>query len=1010
MEDDYWHWRVQAAARRELLKLAQILGGSASFSLTQVVGSQSLVQVLGHLSQGLADPLQQVVQRLGQLEKIPTELLSAEEEVLPARQQKRLAELIVQLFGLAVSAIEYREELVERLRKELSQVGDELDEVRKLEPLQMMAAEPPQLPAITGLFSQQIEWAQAQLRSQEIRLDEAQKQARTLEYSLLDKQNEMRFQEFKLTRQRQQLRKLTQRSDRLRQVSRELRQSQRQMVGEREDQAVQLKALTGKAEGLQQELELKRRALQEREVNLQSLRAELQQSLQSIEAFERESQALRVRLRGADESNERVALLERKLGKTRDALQKLQEQSVQVIQQRDQQLSALNEEVVRLRQRLVDQARELSSADVGGLRSALLQAQQAEALARQVEEELRLELADAHASENQTHLWAEESSRNEQVLQRRLDEAEAALRTAGDEVEQLRSSLVAAEKRADSVVSLQGEVAILRGSAQESELQVASLRQEVDVGHDHLRSLQEVMDQHLALLEQKQAESQMLEEKLNKAQLLFPRLKNQASELLADREQKLRLSEEMVTRQAEQIQLLEESSRQRQEEWQNRQSRLAEQYQKQLVALERKRQEEVGELTLQGGQQAETLQAHFRVQLEELRVEFAERERILAHSAQAEIDSARQQAEHSHQELLNALDSQQREMESLREQQLAQWQADQSVRTAVRNEQHQRELEEQRQQLALEHREQMAALAHRLQEQVQQKVAQMRLLQQKEVQQQLDQLRDEHQREWNRVQQEHQRIRGQLQVEVAGQNQQRQQVASRLQSQLAALRTQHALELDRRVEEQQQQQAELEAQLLQMQEQHRLQVARLQEQRQSEMEQLKRLKEDELGTLAAKLEEHHALLARSEQEAQQLQQQLEELHARSDEKKLALEQELETLQLQKAELEARFEDEESARREIEQKALRLQEVSLRLRESASTQLDEKNQQLAEVSEKLQQTMTKARAFKARAEQAQELLRQQRLENDELREEVEAMIHATAEDLMPVQAPKELFDS
>jgi len=439
MQEDYWHWRLQAAARLEVLRMAQALGRSASFSVSQVLGSSAFIQVLEQLSvPPLSESLNQAIQKLATLEAdhIPPELLALEEQVVPASRLRRLAELSVQLFSLAVAAVERREELLKGLQAEMGQLTLHLEEARERQSLEVFHEEPApapqvmdQLPALTGLFGQQLEWAQSQLRHQEQRLDEVQKQARTLEFSLLDKQNELRFAEHKNTTQKRSLRSLKQRSERLRHTTRELRAQNNQLLAEREQARLAREALERQLQSLPQGGGLEElRRLQFELDRQREVSAELLARLGRFEQIERENQQLEVQLA---ESMGRAGLLEQKLDKAIRVIQATREQSQQELSLRERKLEDLSQELARRDHQLEESGQQaaLKAQEFERLERQLAEAQHDLARRDQQANELRQQLEDADLNLQQSNSWKVEFERRwnqlEQDHQQQLEQARA---------------------------------------------------------------------------------------------------------------------------------------------------------------------------------------------------------------------------------------------------------------------------------------------------------------------------------------------------------------------------------------------------------------------------------------------------------------------------------------------------------------------------------------------------------------------------------------------------------
>lgn len=384
MEEDYWHWRLQAAARRELMRLTQLLGRTASFQFGETLGSRSLQRVLSQLSNPpLSQSLNQSIQQLARLEQdaLPLEGLQDQESLPPEDRLRQLAELTVELFALAVQALDRREELLRGLQGEVRQLQGHLDEARERETLEILQAPAPSpsplpvqesYPALAGLFGQQLEWAQArieqsaeQLRHQEQRLDEAQKQARSLEFALLDKQNELRFQEHKLSLQRRDLKGLKQRSGRLRQTTRELRQQNQQLLIERDLARARLQTLEGQLQNaLPGQSREQERALRDAERELEAQSRQLEQQVQRTQDLQARLDLLESRLRSTQtERNQLAQRLEESTAELQRHRQQVEKarQLLGLSKSQNQQLQAQNENSEREREEACQQRDELAA-------------------------------------------------------------------------------------------------------------------------------------------------------------------------------------------------------------------------------------------------------------------------------------------------------------------------------------------------------------------------------------------------------------------------------------------------------------------------------------------------------------------------------------------------------------------------------------------------------------------------------------------------------------------------
>lgn len=560
MQEDYWHWRLQAAARLEVLRMAQALGRSASFSVSQVLGSSAFIQVLEQLSvPPLSDSLNQAIQKLATLEAehIPPELLALEEQVVPASRLRRLAELSVQLFSLAVAAVERREELLKGLQAEMVQLSLHLEEARERQGLEVFHEEPAppppqvvdQLPALTGLFGQQLEWAQSQLRHQEQRLDEVQKQARTLEFSLLDKQNELRFAEHKNSTQRRSLRNLKQRSERLRHTTRDLRAQNSQLLAEREQARLAREALERQLQSLPQGggVGLEELGRVQNELDRQrNLATELLAKLKSFQETERENQQLEVRLA---EAMARSGLVEQKLEKARRVIQATREQAQHEVALREQKLDEASHEL-ELRDRQLEEARQESASKNQELErlGGLLSEAQSD-LTRRDEElhKLQQQLEEASYQLQQSDRWKGDFERrwtqleeeHQQQLEQARAESQALLARKESQIVALRAQLESEQGETlelhSRLLQLEQELAAARERTAKFETGLEDSEMErVNLGLELMEKTQEVEEQKQLLqigseeLARAIQQQDLLREKLQQTLLKARELKAQA--------------------------------------------------------------------------------------------------------------------------------------------------------------------------------------------------------------------------------------------------------------------------------------------------------------------------------------------------------------------------------------------------------------------------------------------------------------------------------------------------
>lgn len=298
MQDDYWQWRLQATARREVMRMGQILGQVSSLGFEDLLSSRQLIRVLEYLSETPASQqLEHAVERLTALE---SHEIGSQLQSMVAHQEaplRRLGEVSLQLFQLAVAGLERRQQLIDTLRHELAQLQEQLEELRhqSLEVLEPAVASVSEVPALTGVFTQQMEWVQTrleqtteQLRYQEQKLDEAQRQARTLELSLYDKQHELRLQEYKRLTQRRSLRNLEQRHQRLQRSLSKARQQAREAESQRSLLEAQLKG-TAETSTLRQLLHQVEQERDELSQQLDRTRQALVQARQQVDCSSRMS-------------------------------------------------------------------------------------------------------------------------------------------------------------------------------------------------------------------------------------------------------------------------------------------------------------------------------------------------------------------------------------------------------------------------------------------------------------------------------------------------------------------------------------------------------------------------------------------------------------------------------------------------------------------------------------------------------------------------------------------------
>jgi len=199
--DDYWHWRLQAAARRELLRLIQLLSQSAGLA---TLDQDPLRAVLAKTLEPGLEP--DVHLWLEKLRAVETEVFAGPElcEQLDQREVDKIARTAREIFSLTVSALERRQQILSDARAEVNEMTRQLHHARDQENQEILRAEElraqvielrsrlsaseyersRQLPALQSFFSEQ----QSHVRHNSEQLGQLQVELRDLSVRLREEQ------------------------------------------------------------------------------------------------------------------------------------------------------------------------------------------------------------------------------------------------------------------------------------------------------------------------------------------------------------------------------------------------------------------------------------------------------------------------------------------------------------------------------------------------------------------------------------------------------------------------------------------------------------------------------------------------------------------------------------------------------------------------------------------------------------------------------------------------------
>lgn len=398
-DEDYWHWRVQSTARREVLRLAQILCHSAALATPAALEVESFLQVVGNFFTRVGnDSLVNSLQKLRALEPpaVPADL----ENWIDEHRLQELAQAACDIFALTVAALERRERVLEDLRRELAKNARQLSQLREQETQDFLKSEELReqlqevrsrlsaseyergrhLPALQSMVSDLWRDVQAQLQAKEALVERLQAEIKDLSVSLRGQEIESRQHEQRhvevsglLRRSQQTVTQLREQRSHMQQERDELRQLLVQAEASRD------RARAGEARLEKEVVELRRHntALQENLAETQRGVRELEQAERSAHQkleqlnlqLQRQAEELatlstlgehccnlELLLSQKSEEQDQLAMAlneaQNRANRLEDALRLLRERSIQKLSDKDQQAAQLEFQLREAQRRL----------------------------------------------------------------------------------------------------------------------------------------------------------------------------------------------------------------------------------------------------------------------------------------------------------------------------------------------------------------------------------------------------------------------------------------------------------------------------------------------------------------------------------------------------------------------------------------------------------------------------------------------------------------------------------